>query len=114
MRIFHHSKASHPNHLFVGQRGFFRLGLGEPEREVEVVIKPGLVASADPTLMRVILLNLWDKPVFLVLVQKLYREGFRLISWRPNIGAGVREKRYLGMEVVFKRNNLRICPGYDV
>ena len=61
------------------------------------------------------LLNIgWGRPIFLDLMQKLYREGFRLISWRLNIGAGIKDFRYLVVEVVLKRNNAGICPGYDV
>ena len=53
------------------------------------------------------------KPVFLELVQSLYRIGFRLIAWAPNIGVPIKDKRLQAMEVVFKRNNSGICEGYQ-
>ena len=49
---------------------------------------------------------------YLRLIQSLYKLGFRLIEWHANVARGKLGRILPCMEVVFKRNNSGVCPGF--
>lgn len=87
---------------------------GEEKNSIPDWIESGALDNVEQIGMEVHLQqkHKWLDALYISHYQSLYKIGFRLISWDPNVYKGIVNKKSIYMELVFKKNNTGICSGF--